>query len=512
MRRILPIILIICLVLGCFAGCSTEKAPYVPTGDGLFDPNATTTTAPPESQEQQLDLAYYKDLGLNPYQVANYTNRTLFPLLYQGLFVVDRNYTVYPVLCKNYKVSKDMKTYTFYPENATFPDGSVLTAQDVAASLLAAKAGPVYTGRLKAVVAVEVTEDGGVAVYLNTPYENLPILLDIPIVKEAQVSESFPQGTGAYSLGSGMEGQGLLRRSDWWCQGNLQVTASYIPLREVASTGDVRDAFEFGDVGLVCTDPGSDDYVDYRSDHEVWEAENGIFLYLACNEESPVFSHVEIRQALTYAIDRATLAESYYRGFASPAYLPASPSSPYYHKGLASKYGFDPVKLVQAVENTQPEETSLVLLVNKNDSRRVRAARAIAKMLSDCGLKVILSELPVDAYRQALRQGAYDLHLGQTILSPNMDLSAFFDPMGALSYGGLSDAAIFALCKESMANTGNYYTLYKAILEDAMLCPVLVRSYAIYAERGLLSGIQPARDQALYYTIGKTLADAQIPQ
>ncbi len=508
MKRLILYILVGALLLTC-CGCNPQERPYVPTGNGLYSEGATKPTTDPGEAEQQLSLTYFPNLGLNPYRVADRTNRTLFGLLYQSLFVTDRAYNTVPILCKRYTVSKDMRTYIFYMEDATFSDGSPLTAQDVAASLLAAKAGPVYTGRLTCVNSVTVTEDGGVRLVLNTPYENLPLLLDIPIVKESDVAADIPLGTGAYSLRSSMDGQGLLRRRDWWCQADLQVTASYIPLMPVTSNQDIRDAFEFEGVGLVCTDPGSDTYVDYRSDHEVWEAENGIFLYLACNEASEVFSVPAVRQALTHAIDRSLLVESYYRGFAQAATLPASPSSPYYNQALASRYGYDAIRFLQALEDAQLLDKQITILVNKGDSRRVRACRAIVQMLTDCGLKVITSELAGDSYLAALRRGEYDLHLGQTMLSPNMDLTAFYSPQGALSFGGLADAALYALCQESMANTGNYYTLHKTLMEDGMLCPILFRSYAIYATRGLLSNIQPARDNVFFYTLGKTLADVR---
>ncbi len=506
--------LILCILVGALmlslCGCLPEERPYVPTGDGLYSEGATTAPTDPGAAEQQMKMAYYPDLGLNPYRVADHTNRTLFGLLYQGLFTVDRNYQAHPILCSRYSVSKDMRSYVFQVEAATFSDGSPLTDADVAASLEAARVSPVYKGRLSCVTAVTVLETGGVQLTLSTPYENLPLLLDVPILKASDVNADFPLGTGAYSLRSAMDGRGLLRRSDWWCQGDLQATASYIPLVEVTSTHDIRDAFEFEGVGLVCTDPGSDTYVDYRSDHEAWEAENGIFLYLACNEESEVFSNLAVRQALTHAIDRTLLVEQYYRGFAQAATLPASPSSPWYNQALAAKYGYDAIKFLRALEDAQLQDSQITLLVNKSDSRRVRACRAIVQMLTDCGLKVITSELSGDAYIAALRKGEYDLHLGQTMLSPNMDLSAFFSPQGALNYGGLTDAAIYALCQEAMANTGNYYTLHKTVMDDGVLCPILFRSYAVYANRGLLSNIQPSRDQAFFYTIGKTMEDVRV--
>ncbi len=509
MRQLFCIFLALCLLL---AGCSPAGDSYVPTGDALHQDGTTAPTGNNTGAEQQMKLAYYEELGLDPYTVANYTNRMLFGLLYQGLFAVDRDYNVEPILCKSYQVSKDMKTYVFYLEAATFADGTPLTAQDVVASLEYARNTTVYWGRLSCITQLSVTADGGVRIDLSSGYSELPLLLDVPIVKEAELGEPYPTGTGAYRISSGISGRGLLRTDKWWCNGSLKVTATYIPLVACKDNEEIRNAFELEGVGLVCTDPSSGAYIDYRGDYEIWECQTGVFVYLACNEESDVFSIPEIRQALTYAINRSYLTEEYYQGFAVGTVLPAIPGSPYYNEGLASRYTYDPQKLKDAIANANLEDNRISILVHKRDSTRSRAARAIGDMLTECGLKVEVKVLDGSQYENAMYWDYYDLYLGQTMLSPNMDLSAFYDGTSTLSRAGLADAAILALCKNAMANIGNYQSLHRAVLNDAMLCPILFSSYAVYGQRGLLSEVEPARDNVLYYSLGKTLADALIPE
>lgn len=509
MKKILSAALCAVILCGLLTGCMEEKGPYLPTGNGLHvdQPTQVVTTQKP-AVEQTLSLTYYPDRSLNPYQAADYTNRVLLPLVYQGLFQVNGDYSVEAILCSRYTVSRDAKIYTFYlEETARFSDGVLLTAQDVKASLEAAMAGPVYGGRLGYVESISILEDGGIQISLTTSYENLPLLLDVPIVKAAEVNAPRPLGTGPYRYDEHITGLRLVRSSLWWCKANLQVTASYIPLVEAKSNAHIRDQFEFGNVSLVCADPGSDLYVDYHSDYELWAWENNIFLYLGCNEKSKIFSDAALRQALTHAIDRDALIESYYRGFALPATLPTSPTSPYYNKGLAARYDYDKEVFAQAVANAQLENPAVTILVNKSDSRRCRVAREIAKMLTECGLNATTSELSGEKYTNALKKGEYDLHLGQTILSATMDLTAFYSTTGALCYGGMSNATILAICREALANSGNYYTLYQMVMDDAMLCPILFRSYAIYTERGVFEEFSPTRDSLFYYSLGKSLED-----
>ena len=510
MKRLFALLLSIVLAVGLFSGCEAEEDVYVPTGDGLtWDENTTPTSG---ITEQEMSLPYYPNRSLNPYKCGDYINQNLFDLIYQGLFAVDADYTVYPVLCKSYSLSKDMKTYTFYLAEATFPDGDVLTAADVAASLKAAMKSEVYKGRFGYVKSVGTTDDGAVTVTLETPYENFPVLLDVPIVKQSQLDAERPLGTGPYLYETYEEQLRLRRRTDWWCAAALPVTSEHIRLVEGENTSQLRDEFEFSNLGLVTADPGSGSYVDFHSDYELWDCETGIFLYLGCNSKSAVLSKKEVRAALTYAVDRDAIVEEFYRGFAYSAVLPASPQSPWYNASLAQKYAYDPAKLTQAVADANLTSNEITLLVNTDDTIRLRAARSIAQALNQCGLKVTTSELNGEDYLEALEKGKYDLYLGQTKLSSNMDLSAFYDSEGTLSFGGMSDTAIYALCLDALANSGNYYTLHQEVLEDGMLCPILFRSYAIFAQRGMFSDLNPARDSVFFYHLGRTMADAEITE
>jgi peptide/nickel transport system substrate-binding protein len=403
-----------------------------------------------------------------------------------------------------------MRTYTFYLEAAAFSDGSALTAQDVVSTYKAAQKSGYYAGRLNHMKSISVGADGAVVITLDTPMENLPLLLDIPIVKDGQTQAAFPLGTGPYTLQSTPEGMFLRRQAGWWCSAPLRVTAASMQLLEASSQLELRDLFEREELALVFSDPGSDEYVDFRGDYEPWESENGLFLYIGVNKKSKIFAKEAIRTALTHAIDRDMLVKKYFRGYAYSATLPASPSSPWYDDKLAGRYGYNGEAFKTAVTEAGLEKNEIVLLVNKDDSRRLRTAWAIRDMLTEGGLKVTMSEQNSKDFLKALKDGEYDLYLGQTKLSANMDLSEFFKENGALSYGGLKDVTLHFMSLEAMANSGNYYNLHKQIMEEGWLCPILFRSYAIYCKRGAFNGLNPARDNLFCYSLGKTMSGALL--
>lgn len=508
MKRFLSLVLCCAALCSVLSGCNN---PHNLAGDGLTWDDDPGGSGSPENTEQSLTLTYYPERSLNPFLSTDFTNRALFPLLYQSLFSVDRNYRVEPQLCKQYSVSSDLRTYTFYiEENVTFTDGTILTAQDVIASLNEAKLHDFYSGRFLHISSITLAEDNGIVIKLNTPCEELPLLLDIPIVQASQVTEDCPLGTGPYYFDQTALNTCLRRRTGWWCKADMVVTASTIALTKAQSVTQIRDEFQFSDLDIVCADPGSDRYADYRCDFELWDCETGIFLYLACSESSKIFSDPEMRAALTYAIDRDYLVQNYYRGFARSATLPASPQHPYYSKPLAAQYAYDGQTLNRVIREKGFLNEEITFLVNSDDSLRVRVARAIASMLTEAGFTVKMKEVNTTAYKEALIYRTFDLYLGQTVLSPNMDLSAFLASNGKLSYGGVDDVTAYFLSQQALENHGNYYTLHKTVMDQGILTPILFRSYAIYATRGVVSGLNPARNNIFYYSIGKTMEQALI--
>ncbi len=501
MRRVLSLALCCALLL---SGCGWQEPDYLPTGDALLGQDETE--APTYVQaELDLSLPYESGASLNPFLATEYTNRVLFSLIYQGLFTVSRDYVASPMLCKGYHVSPDMRTWTFQLAEATFSDGTAVTPADVAASLEASKGSPWYGNRLQHVKTITATA-GEVVLTLDAPCDSLPLLLDIPVVKAGEVAAAQPLGTGPYRL----DGASLRRQAGWWCKASLPVSSQTIPLVAAENAVQVRDSFERSEITLVCADPGSLDYVDYRCDYELWDCESGQFVYMVIGRKSTLLLENEaIRTALTQAIDRESLM-AHYRGFARSAYLPASPQFPYYDSKLAESYGYDPQKLKDAVAAAQPETEGLVLLVSSADMIRRQVALDVAAMLTECGLTTTVKQVTPDKLAEELRWGTYDLFLGQTRLSANMDLSAFFAERGALSTSGTSDAATYSLCLESLANSGNYYTLHQKVMDGGMLVPILFHSYAVYGIRGATSSLQPARDNLFYYDLGLQLSDIAL--
>ena len=528
MKKHICFLLVTALLCSALSGCVSTAVgddDFVPKGgEMLMEGEEPEDLSLQDEELQSLSLTYFPNRSMNPLIGNNITNRVLFSLIYQGLFSVDRNNNPVPILCSYYQATSDNRNYTIYIETgARFSDGSPLTVADVLATYEAAKNSDYYGGRFTYIDSVVQGENNSVVFHLTTAYENLALLLDIPIVKVGHTADDYPLGTGPYSFQTTNTGARLQKVTDWWCSAKLPTNAETITLTEATSQAQVRDEFEFDELGLAISNPMSDSYAEYRCDYELWEVDSGLFLYIGVNALWSEFfkdgKNDDLRKALTYAIDRDTIIDSYYRGRAYASTLPVSPNSPYYSESLASRYTYDPLRFVSAIQNmyipknTKGEPKKFLLLVNCDDSARLRTARYIAKQLTDLGLETGTLEYGASTgttYEQVLRAGSYDIYLGQTKLSANYDLSQFFKGWGNLGWGGIADNTLLGMCKEALANSGNYYNLCKMVADDGKIIPVLFGYYEVYAERGQLLDLSPSRDNVFFYTLGKTMESARL--
>ena len=503
------ILLLLCLALlgGCAAKPAKNEAPP-DSGDIISD----AVTPVQDTDVSSFGLAYQTEFGLNPYQCTSLTNRTIASLLYESLFIVTSGFEVEPVLCEYYDVSADMQQYTVHlVPGVQFCDGTRLTSADVKASFEAAQDSPVYGQRFYSLYTMETPDDSTIVFYTTVPYENFTLLLDIPIVQADTVESVTPMGTGPYRLVQERHSSTLVRNGYWWQDPyDAAVSAASISLVPTKTPTDVRDDFEYGDTSVVCTDPNSAAYMDYHGDHETWNCSTTIMDYVGFNVTEGLFCLPELRVALTNIIDRQTIVTELYHGYAEPAILPASPLSPFYDQTLAAQYDYNPDKFVEAVRTDRAKGSEATFLVCSADQKRVEAAEFIAAEAEKYGIDLVVDAVNERMYYSRLITGDFDLYLGEARLSPTFDLTPFFFSGGSLCFGHIGSDDLTSMVRDALENSGNYYNLHTSIMANGMLCPVLFKSYAVYATRGAISNMYPAIDNVFHTSNGRTLSDAII--
>lgn len=549
MKQKLCAVLALVLLLGALCGCSkldlswfTSKfktdsqlaqeqpsdAPQTPADDPQQASNGTAVATEVYSELDRFGLAYQAGYGLDPFNCLSLCNRVIFSFLYEPLFVVDTAYHAVPVLAESYTVSDDgLSTTIRLQSGVRFHDGSAMTAQDVVYSLQCAEGSDYYGNRLIYVSDISAADTQTVVITTTVAYECLPLLLDMPIIKNDTADETSPPGTGPYCYVSDTQ----LRRSDtWWQLGPALVEYDTISLCHTTTATDIRDNFEYQNVNMVLTDPNSAAYAGFHNDYELWNAGTTIMQYIGYNISTNVFSNYGLRSSITYAIDRETLVTDTSGGFAAAAVLPASPQSDCYDIQLANKYAYNIANYHLQLESASVEDmdsngildlyvqslgyavpVSGTMIVCSSSYQRVQAATQIVNTLNALGFDLTLKPLELSEYQNALSTGSYDLYYGEVRLSPNFDLSPFFRGGGSLSFGSLADSTMEGLCQRALVNSGNTYNLYQRLCERGYITPVLFKSYALYTTRGAVQEPAQYLDWFLPARAGSDAAEQPLP-
>ncbi len=501
MRRMVALALLLALLL---SACAPQEMPATePSNEAPTEPPTVGQT----EQDKTLSLIYYPQYGLNPFTCTATLNRALFSLLYESLFAVSSSFRAEPVLCERFETAEGGTLYTLtLCAEARFSDGSPVTAEDVVASLNAARESEIYGGRLDKVRAATAISERELTIEFRCAYENAAVLLDFPVVRQEDVAAQYPVGSGAYRFDAGR----LISCENWWQDAVRLPAQETIELHAAEDAEQVRDEFEFGGADLVYCDPNAVGALNFRCDYEVWEVPTTVMHYIGFSM-SGFFSDAALRAALGRSVDREALVNDCYGGFARASVLPCSPASDLYDRALAARYGYEENALAEAVRTRAELDLTqqIRIIVCVDDASRVAAAQKIARVCTDAGLNVKLKELSQGDYLTALSRGEYDLYIGQVRLTTDFDLSEFFSSGGSLNYGGIADSALSALCTSARANSGDYVSLCAQLLERASIVPLLFKSYAVYVTRGKITTLTPSVDCIFHNsTTARPLSDA----
>ena len=461
-------------------------------------------------QAAVISLPMDADAGLNPFTSTSLANSAFFPLIYESLFTVTPEFTAEPLLCRDYTCSDDELTWAFgIQQGVYFSDGSSLTADAVVYSLELAWESELYSARFAYVESITATSDYQVVITLTTAMENLPVLLDIPIVRSGTGYASSPAGTGPYVLTVSGDTGTLVQSGLWWQDTELPFRR--IELVQIDDVLDQRDKFENGEVDLVLTDPNTIGAATYHSDYELWSQDTTIMQYLGFNMDSSIFTLDSIRSAMTHLLDRATIVSDYAGSMALAACLPCSPASSLYDTKLAANYDYDLEAFEEAIEEAGLTDSdgdgilewygvpmSGTLLVCSDSTQRVYVANYIADLMNELGFDITVDALPDDEYQEAMYYRDFDFYLAEVRLTADFDLTSFFTSGGIMNYGGMTNEDVVELCEASLENSGNYYNLFETIMDEGLLCPILFKTRAVYSSRGAVSGLDPAPSNIFY--------------
>jgi peptide/nickel transport system substrate-binding protein len=257
--------------------------------------------------------------------------------VYEGLYKLDDNGTVEPLLAKSHTVSDDGLTYTFtLRDDVKFHSGAALTAKDVKASIedvLAPDSQSARKSSFTAVQSIETPSEHTVVVTLKE--RSISFIYNLSYVwivnAAAKNLKTSEDGTGPYTLGTWKRGSSLSLNSwsDYWGTPakNKQVVFHYF-----TDASALSNALLTNQVDLVTSVQSPDALTQFENnkDFTITDGKSTTKLLLAFNDKVKPFDNVDVRKGVYSAIDTKKLLHSIWGSYGTLIGSMVPPTDPWY--------------------------------------------------------------------------------------------------------------------------------------------------------------------------------------
>ena len=435
---------------------------------------------------------------LNPFTyVTGDPGWNILMMQYDSLFTLDMEGQPQPWLVQEWSLSEDSLTYTLnLREDVSWNDGEKFTAEDVKFTFDYLTENPVgrFARDIRGYVSSEVVSDYQVTITLEAPnpgyvrqaFADVPMLpehvwKDVSDPENHQFESVTNVGTGPYKLME-YEPQQFYQfqaNHDYFAG---QPTVEELVLVQFADDAGAQAAFRTNEVDMLFR-PISPEQVTLLEGIEgvtITKGPQFTTQMVMFNYDVEPFGQNAVRKALAYSIDRQTLVDTIYLGFATKgSYGWIHPNSPLYNEDVESIYDVELAKELlgeAGIEDTDGDgvreyegsDMSFELITPNNNALRLRIAELLKEMFAEIGVAVEVASVEQTTWEEAVWPG-FDVTNGRSYemtmwgWSAPVQADAFRVPelvhsssdIGFLNLSGVSNETIDALSEEMMAETNH---------------------------------------------------------
>ena len=457
LKFVLALSLLVPLAAACAPSAPAPSAPTsapaatsvpVPTQGPLPAPPAQATAAPkpaaPAVGNQGgsiVEAATSDAVSFHPYLTTDTASRGYQSLVYGGdLWTYDpQTLEPRPEAATGWTISDDRLTYTFtLRDDLKWSDGTPITSADYKWTYDQAS-NPEnkypYISNLELVDSYEAPDSRTIVVKLKEPIvvglEAAEAVTPLPKHIWEKLDWSDPSKNPQIMAPTVSSGPYILQewrkddRATFVANPNFHRGRPLIDSRTVRIVPSSEIAFQMlksGEVDVASFTP--DNYAEAKrlsnvTVYEWWPAA-AQWLYLGYNLRRPWAQDVEVRRALSHAVDRNAIAEYVFNGLARPTYSAFPPSSWVYNENVP-KYEYNPTTAKEmldkagwvsgpgGIRHKDGQQLKLRVLYGPNTSKTLeRVATVMQQAWGDIGASVEVQGMEWGAYLSAVKSEPFD--------------------------------------------------------------------------------------------------------
>jgi ABC-type transport system substrate-binding protein len=371
---------------------------------------------------------------LDPALIVDVTGGYISAKIFNGLVKLDERLNVIPDIAESWEILDGGATYIFHlKRDVKYTNKRTVTANDfkysfkrilspsgkspntwVLEKISGAK--DFMQGRASDISGIEVRDSYTLKVRLEQPFSPFLYLLTMTaayVVPKEEVERlgadfsSHPIGTGPFELKKWKNNNEIiLVRNNQYFSEHAKIEG--IVYRIIPEDLTAVTEFELGNIDVL-TVPSSE-YSRYRAAPE-WKdylsSVNGLnTYYLGFNCSRPPFDNIDLRKAVSYAIDREKILKTFYENRGRLAQGPIPDILRRWQTQLP--YLFDPQKAKRIIDAGGIKDTTVLFYITA-DQEVIDMAEIIQSYLHEVGLRVEIKQLEWSAYKSAINNGEADM-------------------------------------------------------------------------------------------------------
>lgn len=322
--------------------------------------------------------------------------------IFEGLLKYDEKGSLYPALAESWLISDDFLTYTFtLRKGVKFHNGVEFTSDDCVYTYknLAGLDGlSPKSDKMLIVKAVSAPDAYTFKVELKNPYSAFLMLAgDSPILlKDYEQNETMPLGTGPYKFVSySLHEKIILEKNDDYYDTERAGTIKNIEIYIMTDENASISALQSGQLDIAQMITGVNAKALEGRYNLISHPQNMVQI-LGFNNSYEPLSDINVRRAITCAINKKEIMEGVFDGFATELYSNFSPIlSEFYNDKLSGIFPYDIQKAKDYMASSNYKNGfDLAITVPANYQPHVDTAQLIVNQLKPLGINCTI--VPVE--------------------------------------------------------------------------------------------------------------------
>lgn len=433
-------------------------------------------------------------------------------LIYESLVTVDENYKIKGVLATEWAKTAENSYIIKLKQGVKWHNGNEFTANDVEFTINKIKQAEnsIYKVNVENISQITIIDNYTIRLDLL----NNEAFFEYNLIFPIQSSSNYTIGTGLYKINQIDQSKLELTRNQYK-EKIEEVQLKTITVKNYQTMGEAYNDFKIGNIDIINTDnPEYSNYIGTLG-YTVRNFYGRNFNFLCMNMKNTALYNIEVRKAISFAIDKNLIVSSIYNNKYYVANYPLDYGNWLYSSEDTSS-GYNPEQSKKILEENGWQYKNNVwqkriedknvqlrfnLLVSSNNELRLKVAESIKQQLEEVGIKINITK--VSSISSYITNKNYDIALVEMSTGVSPDLSIFFGDNNIANYKNPEVISIIDEINE-IKDENSLKEKYKKLLEiyktDIPFISLYFNNNILIYNSKIVGGITPTWYN-LYYNI-----------